>query len=120
MAHVPLRAAGFLHDLIPFLDQAFVKEVLEVLKSGIYVSFCLLLGLVNVLLKLLAMGASMHVKSIILLKETDERRAGKLVVVHGSTSVVAEESETIICLNILILKWQLLKDRKHHILCQQI
>ena len=66
MAHVPFCVAGLVHNLIPFLDQAFIEEVLEVLKCGIYVPFYLLPGLVEVLLKLLAKHTSVHFKSIVL------------------------------------------------------
>ena len=67
LAYVPFCVTGFLHHLVPFLDQAFIEEVLKVLKSGIYVPFYLLLGLVKLLLKLLAMGTCVHLNSIILL-----------------------------------------------------
>ena len=73
MAHIPFCVAGLVHNLIPFLDQAFVKEVLEVFKSGIYVPFYLLLGLVEVLLELLAKRTSTHVKSIVLHLESVKR-----------------------------------------------
>ena len=74
MAHVPFCVAGLVHNLIPFLDQAFIKEVLEVLKSGIYVPFYLLLGLIKLLLELLAMGACTHVKLIVLLLESIQEK----------------------------------------------
>ena len=71
-AHVPFCVAGLVHNLIPFLDQAFIEEILKVLKSGIYVPFYLLPGLVKVLLELLATGTSVHVKSFLLQLECVE------------------------------------------------
>ena len=75
----PFVWQGFLHDLVRFLDQAFIKEVLEVLKSGIYVSFFLLLGLIKLLLELLAMGTSAHFKSILLLLEVIKEKLCQLL-----------------------------------------
>ena len=72
MAHIPFCVAGFLKDLVPFLDQVFIKKVLEVRKRGIYVPFYLFWGLIKLPLELLAMGTSLHVKSIVLLLEVVE------------------------------------------------
>ena len=69
VAHILFCVAGFMHNLVPFLNQAFVKEVLEVLKSSVYIHFYLLPGLIELLIELLAMGACTCVKCIVLLLE---------------------------------------------------
>ena len=77
--YIPFCVAGLTHDLVPFLNQAFIKEVLEVFKSGIYIPFHLLPGLFKLLLKLLAMGACTHFKSIVLLLEVVQEKLQNLL-----------------------------------------
>ena len=74
MAHISFCVAGFLHDLVPFLNQAFIEEVLEVLKGSIYVPLYLLPDLIKLLLELLAKGACTLLKSIILLLEVVQEK----------------------------------------------
>ena len=74
--------ACFAHNLIPFINQALIEQVLEVLESQIYIGLYLLLGICKVLLVLLVIGTHARVELILLLLEVVEQHLRNLLLLQ--------------------------------------